>query len=166
MLSLLIGLENAGFRKYRTHARNNCCYSYKPFVNAPISGGRDLCCYELFYVNERFLQWVIHQTLCTYGQYRRARYLLSWIVPCPLKVYSMMNLIIYNSYYLIFIACCYGLIYINEIFLQLTPLIACLCVNNSVNHQTISRGRDFCCYELFYVNERSIRWWFKLWLEH
>ena len=56
MLKIIHSLEQAGFKKYLVHARNNCCGVFSVMVTKEVGKtGKDLCCYELFFVNSRFM---------------------------------------------------------------------------------------------------------------
>ena len=46
--------EVAGFAKWETRTRNNCCGAFVP-LTADRVAGRTLCCYEAFYVNKAFV---------------------------------------------------------------------------------------------------------------
>ena len=55
MLKIMHSLEEAGFKKYMVHIRNICCGRFSVVVTSDVSKVNDLCCYEIFFVNSKFL---------------------------------------------------------------------------------------------------------------
>ena len=55
MLKIMHSLEEAGFRKYLVHIRNNCCGRFSVVVTSDVSKLNGLCCYEIFFVNSKFM---------------------------------------------------------------------------------------------------------------